>query len=151
MKKKIIIGIAIILFIILIVVIVWMFKRVKKSKNESGIIRIDNGYEVIAEIKYGSRFAADAGSSYECIIGKKVGESYYSYEIFSSQITFAGAGEKKVIKRGKINKRLDLLKLNETIEMDISGKMIEYSYINYEYMADPIDTIEEFADRLFEN
>ena len=139
MKKKIVIGI-----IIILVVFIGIFAFIKNRK----IVRPNTNY--VAIIYHSEMRGIDAGYEYIYYIYPDENDTYL-YIKSKAEITMVGSSDEKDTNLGRIKNESDFEKIKKDIEKDkLKGtqQFLSYTYINNDNVQE-FTSIEELAERLF--
>ncbi len=138
MKKRVFIGITIIVLLVLVASCIYLWGNNKKySINEDDIC--------IGKMYYSHMLGSDAGTNYTISIYYN-NEKVYKYEISQGKITIAGYDKGRKIK-GIINSENDLFKLDEKYK-----KINNFSETSFKYIGkdnNEIENIDDFVEEVF--
>lgn len=139
MKKKVVIGI-----IIILVVVIGVISFIKTRK----IVRPNTNY--VAIIYHSEMMGIDAGYEYIYYIYPDENDTYL-YIKSKAEITIVGSNNEKDIKSGKIKNEADFEKIKKDIEKDKlkdTQQFFSYTYIN-NGNVEKFTSIEELVEKLF--
>lgn len=104
--------------------------------------------EPVAIISHNVIIGADYGTTYIYrIYESDENNNKYFYIKFRSNITYSGSDEEKIVDYGKINRKIDFLKIKLDIKKD--SRIGSESYFTYQYSNSSSNSIDDIAAMLF--